>query len=189
MSTASDDRKLGAQVKASLRRAGATRQAEIDQVVLESLTRLRSIASLGATISKLPAVPPGLARTAQASENAWRRIEQEFGMLTSIEVSQRIGSRTPHRNLASEMRQKRLLLGVARLNSYRYPGFQFADDGSVRGSIPALLSAAEDAGWSASSLALWLCNPSGSFAGDRPVDHLDDDRVVDIASDMMATDW
>lgn len=189
MSVAFDDHGIGAAVTASAQLAGLTRPDEIEQVVRDSVLRLRSIQSVGAAVSRLPALPAGFTRAIQATENAWRRIDEEFGLLTSTEVAQRIGSKSPHRTLASELRRRGQLIGVSRLNSFRYPGFQFTADSRVHPAVPPLLEAASDSGWSESDLALWLCNPSGSFGGARPVDHLDDADVVDIARAVMATDW
>jgi hypothetical protein len=132
-------------------------------------------------------VPAGFTRATQATENAWHRIEDEFELLTGSEVAARIDPESHRLDLASEMRERGQLLGVNRLDSY--PAFQFAADGTVKKVVPELIGAANEAGWSEASLMLWLCNPSGSFGGDRPVDHLDDEGLVDIARNMMTTDW
>lgn len=189
MSIAFEEQSLDTALKSSLKKAGVTKQAEIDQVINDSLLRLRSIQSVGVAVSKLPTVQAGFTRAIQATENAWKRVEEEFGLLTSTEVSERVGSKSPHRNLASGLRKRGSILGVNRLNSYRYPGFQFTPNGEVKAAVPALIKAAEEAGWSDTSLVLWLCNPSGSFGGDRPVDHLEDEGMVDRARDLMLTDW
>lgn len=169
--------------------AGGLAGDEIDSLVRDSILRFRSMRSVGGAISKLPPVPSGFTRATQATENVWKHIEDEFGLLTSTEVASRIGSKNPHRALASDMRKRGQLIGVSRLNSYRYPGFQFTPDGTVHQVIAPLLKAAKSAGWSEASLTLWLSNPSGAFGGDRPVDHLDDSDFVTVASDLMTTDW
>ncbi len=171
-----------------LARAGVAR-AELDEVITQVRLRLQSRQSVGNAISKLPMVPAGFTRAVQATENAWHRIDDEFGMLQSVEVAKLIGSSSPHRNIASDMRKRGQIVGVERLNRYLYPGFQFGADGAVKPAIKDLLTAAEAAGWTDASLVLWLCAPSGAFAGSRPVDHLDDDNMVQIAVSVMVTDW
>lgn len=189
MSTAFEDQSLDSALRASLKQVGVTKPAEIDKLIGDAVLRLRSVQSVGATVSSLPPMPAGFTRSIQATENAWRRIENEFGLLTSTEVAERVGSKSKHRNLASGLRLRGQILGVQRLNAYRYPAFQFTGTGEVKPAIPKLIEAAAEAGWSTSSLVLWLCNPSGTFSGDRPVDHLDDDGMVEKAADLMMSDW
>lgn len=189
MSSAFDDQSLDAVLKASLKQVGVTRQSDIDQLVGDAVLRLRSARSVGGVVSTLPPIPAGFTRAIQATENAWRRIEREHGLLTSTEVASVVGSKSKHRGLASDMRRRGEILGVQRLHSYRYPGFQFADSGEVKPAIRNLIEAADEAGWSTSSLVLWLCNPSGAFSGDLPVNHLGDDDMVDMARAVMLTDW
>lgn len=189
MSISFDDQKLDTALRHALEAAGGFGGDEIDALVRDSILRRRSARSVGVAVAKLPPVPSGFTRATQATENAWKQIEDEFGLLTSTEVASRIGSKNPHRALASDMRKRGQLIGVSRLNSYRYPGFQFTADGTVHQVIAPLLKAAKNAGWSEASLTLWLANPSGSFGGDRPVDRLNDSDFVPIASDLMTTDW
>ncbi|WP_194164908.1 hypothetical protein [Pseudactinotalea sp. HY160] len=132
---------------------------------------------------------PQLARAAQATENAWREIADEFGLLTSGEAAARMGY-GPNRTWASTRRRAGTLLGVRRGGGYRYPGFQF--DRDVSPVIEDLLTLADQADWSAESLLLWLCSPSGWLAGDdRPVDRLQDapGAVLDAARSAMAPRW
>lgn len=163
----------------------------IDAEVLAKalLLQIRNRVSLGAAVSKLPTVEAGFTRAVQATENAWRGIADEFGMLSSREVAERIGSKSSNRNLASDLRKRGQLLGVNRLNSYKYPGFQFTAEGTVRPVIPELITTMNESGWTEPSLVLWLCSPSGRFSGMRPVDLLDDPALVAKARDMMQTDW
>jgi len=189
MSTAFENQSLDAVLKASLKQFGVTRQSDIDQLIGDAVLRLRSTRSVGAAVSTLPPIPAGFTRAIQATENAWRRIEREHGLLTSTEVAGVVGPKSRHRSLASDMRRRGQILGVQRLNSYRYPRFQFTASGEVKPAIPALIEAASEAGWSTSSLVLWLCNPSGAFSGDLPVNHLGDDDMADIARSVMLTDW
>jgi len=163
---------------------------DIERAVQDVLLQLRSRASLGPAISKTSTVPPGFARAMQASDNVWREIEAEFGLLTSSEVATRLGYKTPNRYVASDLRRKGYLLGVRRLNAYRYPGFQFRPDGTIHPVIRDLVTSSRAIGWSDSSLIIWLCSASRAFAGGgRPVDHLDDQTLVTAAIDMLAVDW
>lgn len=72
--------------------------------------------------------PSSITRAVQATENAVKSIEDEFGLLTSGQVAQRLGStsnRPAVRSLANDMRGRSELIYVRRLNKYLYPGFQF----------------------------------------------------------------
>lgn len=164
--------------------------ADVYEAVVAQVMRARlSMAALAPAMQKLPAVPAGLARVTQATENAWKRIEDEFGLLTSLEVAERLGSRTANRDLAKTYRKRGRLLGVKRLNSFRYPGFQFTSDGKIRPAIADLASLAEELSWPQEELVLWVCAPSGAFDGARPVDHLDDADVVQRARDAATVEW
>jgi hypothetical protein len=98
---------------------------ELEFVVRDALRLRRSLASLAPVMQKLPQIPAGVARVAQATENAWQRIDDEFGLLSSTDVARLAGSKTPNRALANSLRLDGKLLAVKRLNSYRYPGFQW----------------------------------------------------------------
>ncbi len=81
-------------------------------------------------------VQPALARAAQATENVYKSIEDEFGLLISSEVAEFLGSKSKSssaRSLANDMRGRGELLAFRRLNKFVYPGFQFdAERGQVR---------------------------------------------------------
>lgn len=162
------------------------------------LNRLASIVwegvhALGAAMATSPvAVSPQMARSLQAAENIWRSIEREFGMPTSKEVSELLGSRKPNRSIASTLRNEGSIIGVMRANSYRFPGFQFdADKGTVVPAMPQLITLARENGRSDEDLVFWLTSPSSFFhEQDRPVDHLDEeDRVLAAARDQFEGTW
>jgi len=190
MSDVFDADTLHSAVARRLRSAGVTAPVELERAVEDVLTQLQSRASLGIAISKAPTIPAGRARAMQATENVWREIEEEFGLLTSAEVAVAIGSKSQNRYLVSELRRKGKLLGIRRLNAYRYPGFQFQSDGTIHPAISKLVSSMREGGWSEGSFIIWLCSPSRAFAdGGRPVDHLDDPKLVPAAMAVTAVDW
>jgi len=135
-------------------------------------------------------VKPQEPRTSLPTETIWRDLENEFHFLTGSEVIRALGAKSQNRNHASYLRRKGELLGVIRLNAYRYPGFQFDGDGAIHPAIKHLVSAMREGGWSDESFILWLCSPSRAFPdGGRPVDYLDDPNLVQAAVEMMAVDW
>lgn len=141
-------------------------------------------------------LPPAMARGAQATENVVKSIEDEFGLLTSTEVAQLLGSasgQTAVRSLANDMRARGELLHLRRLNRYLYPGFQFQTSlGRVKPGVKELLQLAEANSWEPEDVVLWLCSPTTYFEdGSRPVDHLDaePDRVLDVARRAWTVDW
>ena len=108
----------------------------------------RSIHGLGTAMAANSApASPQLARSLQAAENAWRRIEAEFGMYSSLEVGGILGARKPNRNAASEKRSGGQVIGILRGNSYRYPGLQFdRNSGGILPVVPKLIAAARENG-------------------------------------------
>lgn len=152
----------------------------------------RSIDALGPALAGMETpVSPQLARSIAATENTWLKINEEFGLLSSLEVSELVGSKSPNRSYASEQRSKGRLLAVKRLNEFRYPGFQF--DRTERTILPImaeLLSIAKKAGRSETSLSLWMVSPSGYLDGERPVDQLSHtDKVLYAAEQSFGVQW
>ncbi|UOE43172.1 hypothetical protein [Agromyces larvae] len=188
--TQRDIERVRGPLREALAEAHVVNDAEVLEQVVAQVVRARlSMAALAPAMQRLPAVPAGLARIAQATENAWKRIEDEFGLLTSTEVAARLGSRNANRDLAKTYRKRGQLLAVRRLNSFRYPGFQFTRDGQVRSIIPELVALAEEIGWPSEEVVLWLCAPSGAFDGDRPVDHLDEADLIRRARETATVEW
>ena len=152
----------------------------------------RSLEALRPALASLPAgASAELVQGAMATENAWRSMEQEFGLLGAQEASQTLGSRAKGRStLAHDRRGTGQLLGVRRGNAVLYPGFQFNSHGEVHDVIPALIQVARQARRSDEDLAQWICLPSGYLDGDRPVDRLQDaDEVLAAARGHFGVQW
>lgn len=134
---------------------------------------------------------PQLERSRQATQAAWQRLEEEFGLLDISEVSVILrgagGESGPQPPLST------WLLGVKPGPSLVYPAFQFDRRfGTVFAIIRRLLALAADNGWSNEDLALWLISPTTSFpAEDRPVDHLisEPDAVIAAARSEFESRW
>jgi hypothetical protein len=166
--------------------------AEVQKALLDmTMMTASSINALGPAMAAFKGVTsPQLARAIQATENIWKDIDAEFGMLTSMEVAQLIGSKRSGRSFASDQRAAGKLLGIKRGNRVLYPGFQFERaTGTVHAAIPELLHMAKDVSWDEEDLTLWLIAPSGYFHGDRPVDHLADADVVPKARQEATIEW
>lgn len=152
----------------------------------------RSLDALRPALASLPSVvTPELAQGAMATENAWRSMEQEFGLLKAQDASRALGSRAKGRStLAHDRRESGQLLGVRRGNAVLYPGFQFDKNGDVHKVIPALIQLTHQARRSDEDLAQWICLPSGYLDGDRPVDRLQDaDAVLAAAQGHFGVEW
>ncbi|CEA09409.1 hypothetical protein BN1051_02779 [Arthrobacter saudimassiliensis] len=150
-----------------------------------------SDASAGGFMSLPSPATPEPAQGAIATENAWRSMEQEFGLLTAQEAATTLGSRTKDRSaVARDRRETGQLLGIRRGNAVLYPGFQFDSNGDVHKAIPALIRVARQARRSDEDLAQWICLPSGYLDGDRPVDRLRDvDAVLAAAQGHFGAEW
>lgn len=131
-------------------------------------------------------------RGVQGTENAWRAMDAEFGLLTGTEVADLMGSRARSRaGFASDRRKAGKLLGIRRRNTYLYPGFQFdRATGKVLPVIPALLDIAAQYEKSPEGLAQWLCSRTGQLSDGRPVDHLSElERVLEAAENHYGVQW
>ncbi|MCW4466568.1 hypothetical protein OK351_13800 [Glutamicibacter sp. MNS18] len=159
-------------------------------VIAENMQR--SIAALGPALAEIePPVSPQLARNMAATEKAWRELEAEFGLLTSLEVSEAVGSKSPNRSYAWEQRSKGRLIAVKRPGGLRYPGFQIdREEHTVRPVMEDLIGVATAYGRSEASLALWMTTQTGYLDGERPVDHLaQPDKIVEVAQQAFGVQW
>lgn len=135
---------------------------------------------------------PELAQGLAATENAWRDMEAEFGLLTAQEVAERCGSRAKGRSsLAHDKRRAGQLFGISRLNATLFPGFQIDQTGTIRPVIARLVSIIKEHGRTEEDLAQWMCLPSGYLDDARPVDLLgqQDDAVVAAAEGHFGVQW
>lgn len=145
---------------------------------------------LALAVSKLATtVSPQAAQSVQATENFWRRVAGEFGMLTAAEAGERLGAAGVRPgSLALQRISERRLIGVRRRGhrGVLVPGFQFDGSGRVFPVIADLLAVLPDddaVDW-AGALVMFLCDPNGWLPdGGRPVDLLatDPDVVLDAA--------
>jgi hypothetical protein len=129
---------------------------------------------------------PALAPSLAATEEMWRSVHAEFGLLTAQELAPLLGLEDPEDVRA--LYADGVLIAVHRGGRVLYPGFQIdRETQRVRPVIHELLLAAENAGRSEASLILWLISPSDCLDGPRPVDLLDDpDRVLAAARDSFS---
>jgi len=152
----------------------------------------RTAATLRRSLSALTGeVSPEQAYRAQSTENAWREIEGEFGLLSAAEVAQRVGSTAKNaKSYATDARRAGRLLAVKRMNKLLYPGFQLTSTGPVP-VIRALSQAAQGLGVGEESVLLWLTAPTTWWGMDsRPVEHLDEaEEVVRAFQAHYGTEW
>lgn len=166
--------------------------ADVARAMAEmTLMTARSVQALGPAMAAFRGTTsPQLARAVQATENVWKGIEAEFGLLTSADVAALIGTGKSGRSFASDQRAAGKLIGIKRGNRVLFPGFQFdRPAGKVRSVVPELLRMAKDVGWDEEDLVLWLVAPSGYFHGDRPVEHLNDADLVEKARQKATVEW
>ena len=143
-------------------------------------------------IMKLPTVvSPQSASSLQSTENSWRRMVDEVGILSSTEVAALLRPGVTSSRIASELRSSGKIIGVKRLHRYEFPGFQF--DREAREVIPViepLIAIADKHKWDHHDLVLWLMAPSCYFEDGRaPVRHLDADNLLDIFENVASDEW
>lgn len=151
----------------------------------------RNVAALGEAIHAAQlTTSPSLARAVQAQQNLYSRIEAEFGLLTSRQAADRMGSRAvARRNAATAAHHQGRLVALRRGRYLLYPGFQF-DHSGIRPAMPALIAIARQHEWDQASLIEWLVSPTTYLAGQRPVDILDDpDRLTGLAHEVFGVSW
>ncbi|WP_168226604.1 hypothetical protein [Tomitella fengzijianii] len=152
----------------------------------------RNVAALGSAIhsAHLTAASPALARAVQAQQNLYDALDAEFGLLTSAQVADRLGSRAAaRRNAAAAARAAGRLLALRRGNRLLYPGFQFTAAG-IRPVIADLRSLGDRHGWHEAGLIEWLLGPTTLLDGGRPVDALGDaERLLAVAEASFGVSW
>ncbi|GAA4814631.1 hypothetical protein [Tomitella cavernea] len=152
----------------------------------------RNVAALGSAIhsAHLTAASPALARAVQAQQNLYEALDVEFGLLTSAQVADRLGSRAAaRRNAATTARAAGRLLALRRGNRLLYPGFQFTAAG-IRPVIADLRLLGDRHGWHEAGLIEWLLGPTTLLDGARPVDVLgDSDRLLAVAEASFGVSW
>jgi hypothetical protein len=171
--------------------AAVQEDPELARVVMRNRQAKRI---LGAALSTLPTrVSPATAQRVQATENAWRDIEEEFGMLSSGEVAELVGKKG--RSYAHDRRAAGQLLGVKRGGHYRYPAFEF-DDSGPRPVVQKVAREAKELGVREASVLLWMVTPStwwdgiGPDRANRPVDYLDSpDEVLAAFRSAFGSEW
>ncbi|HEX2247808.1 MAG TPA: hypothetical protein VHH13_09690, partial [Arthrobacter sp.] len=152
----------------------------------------KSVAALGPAMAAVD-VPTSsaLAASIQSTENLWRAIRDEWGLLSSSDVAHLLGAKTANRSYASDQRKAGRILGVKRGQAYAYPGFQFDHRaGKVLPVVPRLIAEARAIGLDDEDLVFWLCTQSGYFGGVRPVDRLgDQDDLIEKLRLSESVEW
>lgn len=136
-------------------------------------------------------VDPATARAAQATENVWREVADDYGLLKSGEVGEILGASKNNREFVSIRRNRGELLGIVRNNGYLFPGFQFdRSAGTIRSWVKPLLELAAESNQSAANVLFWMMSPTTYFNGDRPADHVEDgERLLDVARRAWSIEW
>ena len=127
---------------------------------------------------------PGPAAVLQARRNAAARhaLMQEFGALTSTEVSELAGSKAANKAaLAHRWKQEGRIFSVLHGTGTYFPAFQFDATGHPRPAVAGVLAAlgGHVTDW---QLALWFTSANGWLGGRRPVDRLEDEPEAVVAA-------
>lgn len=155
---------------------------EDPELIRQLMLNRQAKQALGTALSALPSqASPETAQRAQATENAWRDIGREFGLLSSTEIARAVGK--SGRSYAFDRRHAGQLMAVKRGGHYFFPAFQL-DASGPRPVIKMLVAEAKRLDVREASVLLWLVTPAiwwdgvGSAEANRPVDHLDDSDGV-----------
>jgi hypothetical protein len=121
-----------------------------------------------------PSAVPLPPQVLQARRNAEARdaLLREFGAMTSAQIGERAGSKSPNRAaLAHRWKSDGRIFAVSHQGLNYFPGFQFTEDGQPVEIIKDVLHLLGNklAPW---ELALWFTRRNGWLSGRRPVDFL-----------------
>ncbi|MGN7149282.1 hypothetical protein ACTHQ6_09860 [Arthrobacter sp. SAFR-179] len=132
---------------------------------------------------------PEVARSVQASENRWRTLAREYGLLDSRAVATLLGGSGTNRNRAHQLAKEGKIIGVKRGRGTLYPGFEF-DHGEVRPVIAEVAAMGRRNHWTDPHLLLWLASPNGYLEGRVPAQMMDEpDKILEAARQDMAERW
>ena len=135
-------------------------------------------------------VTAAVAAATMATEGAWRRLEEEFGLLTPAEVLDLLRPEGGESfKLDHERGARTEILHTARRNSVYYPRFQFDEKRrEVRPWVKPLLRLAKRYGLGHDDIILWLVRSTTYLGANadgtapRPVDFVDSAaRIIDVA--------
>ncbi|WP_232819107.1 hypothetical protein [Homoserinimonas sp. OAct 916] len=133
-----------------------------------------------------------MASSLQATENNFREIEHEFGMLDAAGLAELLRVEGDPGEFAANLRKQGKILSFARLDEFVYPRFQFnLVNGHVKSVIAPLIELGRTFGWTAPEIASWLCCGNGYLPDyGRPVDVIDDDGLVlQVAQNEWGVVW
>ncbi len=152
--------------------------AEAVRVATEALVSRATTGLVGGVLARsdLP-VGPGLLAQAALHDEAWRRIADEYGLLSADEVTLLTGgNRDKATSHTSNLRLRKRLAGVKRGGKTLYPGFQFTDPDAgpadVAPAWTALVDALAPAQWPPADVLMWAASPNSWLDGARPADEI-----------------
>lgn len=165
----------------------------VQEALEENQVQLRNTARALAEVLQHTApgleASPEVARSVQASENRWRIIADEYGLLDSRAVDELLGGSGTNRNRAHQLAKDGKIIGVKRGRGIVYPGFEF-EHGEVRPVIAEVAAIGRRNKWSDAHLLLWLASPNGYLEGRVPARMLDQtDKVLEAARQDLAERW
>jgi hypothetical protein len=151
---------------------------EAVRVATEALAARATSGRIGEVLARsdLP-VGPGLLAQAALHDDAWRRIADEYGLLSADEVTLLTGgNRDRATSHTSNLRLRKRLAGVKRGGRTLYPGFQFTDPDAgpadVAPAWTALVEALAPAQWPPADILMWAAAPNSWLDGTRPADEI-----------------
>ncbi|XKH58529.1 hypothetical protein LG293_15870 (plasmid) [Citricoccus nitrophenolicus] len=149
--------------------------------------RLASASLRRSMMSLAGGITPAAALRLASTESLWKKIDEEFGLLSAEQVSQRVGA---SKGYASDARRHGRLLGVKRLRSILYPAFQF-DQSGVLPLMRQLIEVSRRHEVPEEAVLLWMASPTTWWGDDaRPVDHLDDEAgILGAFQSRFGTEW
>lgn len=168
----------------------ATRTTPEWQLAMERTER--SVAHLSEALWDADAdASPALARAVQYTVLRLRQVQDEFGLLSSVEAGMRMGSRSPGAARTRVSAARHDLLVIHRGRRSFVPAFQFDAAGRIREASRRLARFAHENEVADRSMVLWACYPAVSLDGYRPVDLLDSDpdAVLSAARDRFLVSW
>jgi hypothetical protein len=176
-------RPLPADLEEQLRARGELRDGEHGALLVGTPAAI--LDTLAEQLTPEPrVVSPAVVLQARRNAEARAQVDAEFGLLSSEQVAELVGSRSANRaSAAYGLRSTGRIFSVTSGGVQRYPGFQFDPTaGQPRRGVTRTLQVLADAALSGWELALWFTSPTGLLDGHRPVDLLDTDPDAVVAA-------
>lgn len=142
-------------------------------------------------LEEAPSVPSvSYLRSMRDHEELWRRLEQKYGIISTVEYGQKHSKAENISTYASRHRGDKKIVGARRRGTMVLPAYQFDDSLRPLPAMEHVIRTLDSGGWSEDSICLWMVSPTGWLEDRPPADVIgaDPEAVIQAAAEEVA-DW